>query len=111
TFIFDATFTILRRISRGEKLYEAHRSHLYQRLVIAGQSHRRVSLTYYGLSLLLGAGGAAYTFAGDWTRVLIVAAATGLLAAFTIYVYWYEAAQERAKSPYAAEATVEAIEG
>ncbi len=111
TFIFDATFTILRRISHGEKLYEAHRSHLYQRLVIAGQSHRRVSLTYYGLSLLLGAGGAAYTFAGDWMRVLIVAAAAGLLAAFTIYVYWYEAAQERAKSPYAAEATVEAIEG
>src|SRR5204863_9227951 len=37
TFIYDATFTILRRVKDGEKLYEAHRSHLYQRLVIAGQ--------------------------------------------------------------------------
>ena len=111
TFIYDATFTILRRIKHGEKLYEAHRSHLYQRLVIAGQSHRRVSLTYYALSLLLGAGGAAYTFSGDWTRMLIVVAAAGLLAAFTVYVYWFEAAQERAISPYVAEAPVEAIEG
>ncbi|MBK8316678.1 MAG: glycosyltransferase family 4 protein [Acidobacteria bacterium] len=53
SFIYDAVFTLLRRARRGEKLYEAHRSHLYQRLVIAGQSHRRVSLTYYGLSALL----------------------------------------------------------
>ena len=59
----------------------------------------------------MGAGGAAYTFTGDWTRVLIVAAAAVLLSVFTIYVYWYEAAQEGAKSRYAAEATVEAIEG
>jgi hypothetical protein len=110
TFIYDATFTILRRIRHGEKLYEAHRSHLYQRLVIAGQSHRRVSLTYYGLSIVLGIGGAVYTFTGDWMRVLILIAAFMLLAAFTVYVYWYEAAQERAKSVYASEA-VEAVEG
>ncbi|MFG0321327.1 glycosyltransferase family 4 protein [Pseudomonas sp. zjy_13] len=29
-FVVDATFTLLRRLSRGEKLYEAHRSHAYQ---------------------------------------------------------------------------------
>lgn len=29
-FIVDATFTLLRRLVRGEKVYEAHRSHAYQ---------------------------------------------------------------------------------
>lgn len=111
TFIYDTTFTIFRRLKHGEKLYEAHRSHLYQRLVIAGQSHRRVSLTYYGLSILLGAGGAAYTFAGDWTRMLILVASAVLMAAFTIYVYWYEAAVQRAKESFASESPVEAVEG
>lgn len=29
-FIIDATFTLLRRLLRGDKIYEAHRSHAYQ---------------------------------------------------------------------------------
>jgi Fuc2NAc and GlcNAc transferase len=29
-FIVDATFTLLRRMVRGDKVYEAHRSHAYQ---------------------------------------------------------------------------------
>ncbi|WP_460092252.1 MraY family glycosyltransferase [Pseudomonas sp. S2_E02] len=29
-FIVDATFTLLRRLLRGDKVYEAHRSHAYQ---------------------------------------------------------------------------------
>ncbi|WP_448106824.1 MraY family glycosyltransferase [Pseudomonas azerbaijanoccidentalis] len=29
-FVVDATFTLLRRLVRGEKVYEAHRSHAYQ---------------------------------------------------------------------------------
>lgn len=109
TFIYDATFTIIRRGRRGEKLYLPHRTHLYQRLVIAGQSHRRVALTYYVLSALLGAGGIAYTFMHDLARVLILLASAALLAAFTFYVYWYEAARARARHRYAARA--EAIEG
>ncbi|MGV2837090.1 glycosyl transferase, partial [Pseudomonas shirazensis] len=29
-FIVDATFTLFRRLVRGDKVYEAHRSHAYQ---------------------------------------------------------------------------------
>jgi UDP-N-acetylmuramyl pentapeptide phosphotransferase/UDP-N-acetylglucosamine-1-phosphate transferase len=49
-FIFDTTFTFLRRLRRGENVFTAHRSHLYQRLVTAGYSHRFVTLLYIGLS-------------------------------------------------------------
>jgi UDP-N-acetylmuramyl pentapeptide phosphotransferase/UDP-N-acetylglucosamine-1-phosphate transferase len=42
-FIVDATLTVLRRAARGEVLWQAHRSHYYQRLVLAGWSHRRLA--------------------------------------------------------------------
>jgi len=42
-FVFDAFFTFLRRLRGGENVFAAHRSHLYQRLVVAGYSHRFVS--------------------------------------------------------------------
>jgi Fuc2NAc and GlcNAc transferase len=51
-FVFDTGFTLIRRASRGENVLMAHRSHLYQRLVQTGRSHRHVSLLYAGLSLL-----------------------------------------------------------
>jgi UDP-N-acetylmuramyl pentapeptide phosphotransferase/UDP-N-acetylglucosamine-1-phosphate transferase len=51
-FVFDSTFTILRRLRRGENVFNAHRSHLYQRLVIAGNTHQSVSLLYCGLAIL-----------------------------------------------------------
>jgi Fuc2NAc and GlcNAc transferase len=38
-FLFDATVTLLRRTLGGERWYEAHRVHAYQRLVTAGASH------------------------------------------------------------------------
>ena len=52
TFVFDAVLTFIRRAMRGENVFAAHRSHLYQRLVIIGYPHNRVSLGYGALSLL-----------------------------------------------------------
>lgn len=44
-FWFDATVTLLRRLLRGEKLYEAHRLHAYQRLHhVAKWTHGKVLL-------------------------------------------------------------------
>lgn len=58
-FAFDAGFTLIRRALRGERIWEAHRSHLYQRLVISGWSHRAVAGLYASLSGLGLAGGVA----------------------------------------------------
>lgn len=53
-FVFDATVTLLRRIAGGQRWYSAHRSHAYQRLVQAGWSHTRVSLSVLLLNVVLG---------------------------------------------------------
>ncbi len=50
-FIVDATVTLLRRLLRGERVWEAHRSHYYQRLVLLGWGHRRTVLAEYVLML------------------------------------------------------------
>jgi UDP-N-acetylmuramyl pentapeptide phosphotransferase/UDP-N-acetylglucosamine-1-phosphate transferase len=49
-FIFDTSLTLLRRLRAGENVFQAHRSHLYQRLIIAGWSHRAVASLYGGLA-------------------------------------------------------------
>ena len=51
-FIFDTLTTIVRRWQRGENIFQAHRSHLYQRLIITGYSHRTVTLLYSFLCLI-----------------------------------------------------------
>lgn len=43
-FIVDATFTLIRRILRGEKIYEAHRSHSYQCASRKYKSHKVVTV-------------------------------------------------------------------
>jgi UDP-N-acetylmuramyl pentapeptide phosphotransferase/UDP-N-acetylglucosamine-1-phosphate transferase len=56
-FVFDAGTTLLRRVVARENILETHHDHLYQRLVIAGWSHRSVA-GLYGL-LSAGCGGLA----------------------------------------------------
>ncbi len=42
-FFCDATVTLIRRLVRGERLSQAHRSHAYQRLSRRWRSHARVT--------------------------------------------------------------------
>jgi len=53
-FVADASVTLARRVLRRERVWQAHRSHYYQRLVLSGWSHRRLAVGEYGLMLLTG---------------------------------------------------------
>lgn len=52
-FIYDATFTLLRRILRGEEFWRAHKIHLYQQLVQIGWGHKRTVLAEYLLMFIV----------------------------------------------------------
>ncbi len=54
-FIFDASITLLRRMARGERWYDAHRSHAYQRAVQSGASHAQVTKGLIALNVALSA--------------------------------------------------------
>lgn len=80
-FLFDSTYTLMRRAVRGENLLRAHRQHLYQRLVRRGWSHARVNGLVLLLNALLGIGVCAtlegYGGAGS---ACMAAVAAGLVA-------------------------------
>ena len=51
-FITDATITLIQRTFRKEKIWQAHKTHYYQRLVEMGWDHRKTVLFEYTLMLL-----------------------------------------------------------
>jgi UDP-N-acetylmuramyl pentapeptide phosphotransferase/UDP-N-acetylglucosamine-1-phosphate transferase len=46
-FIADASTTLIRRLLRGEKFWQPHREHYYQRMVRLGMGHARTALIWY----------------------------------------------------------------
>jgi len=51
-FITDATWTLFRRLFRGDKVYEAHCSHAYQYAARFYGSHKKVSLVVAAINLV-----------------------------------------------------------
>jgi UDP-N-acetylmuramyl pentapeptide phosphotransferase/UDP-N-acetylglucosamine-1-phosphate transferase len=52
-FLTDATITLLRRLARGERVWQAHREHFYQRAVQRGLSHDAVVLRIIAADVVL----------------------------------------------------------
>lgn len=50
-FIVDATFTLIRRVVTGHKMYDAHRSHTYQILSRHFNSHTPVTLAVAAINI------------------------------------------------------------
>ena len=73
-FVVDATVTLLRRLARGERVWEPHRSHWYQRLVLAGLPPRRVLALEIACMASSGALALAWQRAGDGARAGVVLA-------------------------------------
>jgi UDP-N-acetylmuramyl pentapeptide phosphotransferase/UDP-N-acetylglucosamine-1-phosphate transferase len=85
-FIADATVTLIRRLARREKVWEAHREHYYQRIVRMGMGHRGAALLGYAVM----AGCAAFALAGraqpPAMQAAAFAAGSALLGAMALWV-------------------------
>ncbi len=93
-FLSDGAFTLLRRLFRGERVWEPHRCHLYQRLVRAGLRHDTVVLIVMTLSVPIAAlavvAGGQHSAVVDW-GVLVIA-----LIFFLGYLWWTRRLEFRA---------------
>lgn len=76
-FAIDATVTLLKRTLRGEKPWQAHREHYYQRLVQLGAGHRNTALAEY--AVMLAAGVSSIAIIGQSWPTQLGAAATWLV--------------------------------
>ena len=85
-FIVDATVTLLRRLLSGDKIWQAHREHFYQRLILSGFGHRNTALAEYVLMLICGLLGLWALGGGTGRRLVIVVLISALyvLAGVTV---------------------------
>ena len=80
-FLTDSTLTLLVRVLKGERWYNAHKQHLYQRFIAQGWSHNRVLLLYQAINLTLVVPGIAVAVnfpALAWTVAAVMILAFGL---------------------------------
>ncbi|MGF1601911.1 MAG: glycosyltransferase family 4 protein [Thermosynechococcaceae cyanobacterium] len=75
----DAIYTLSRRLLRRENIFQAHRSHLYQRLQQSGWSHGQVAIAYMAITLtmtiaILAYGGLGAVVSCFWFATFILLA-------------------------------------
>jgi len=89
-FIVDATVTLFRRLLRGEKVWQAHREHYYQRLVLAGWGHKKTVMVEYGLMLACGMTAVVYSQVSELWRLIILLCWAGVYAGLIYGVSFVE---------------------
>ncbi|GEO98690.1 glycosyl transferase [Methylobacterium haplocladii] len=78
--VADATLTLLWRLKRGEKVWQAHRSHFYQVATVNGFSVPEVVGSVFGVSLMLAVLAASSLLWPNWpVTVAALAAGSGLV--------------------------------
>ncbi|MEX2553223.1 MAG: glycosyl transferase [Actinomycetota bacterium] len=84
-YLADTFLAIVRRVRRGERWHEAHRDHVYQRLVALGWSHTRTT-GFVGIVVLACSAIGAVTLVvqPQALRVLADAAIVSLLGAYLL---------------------------
>jgi|TARA_R100000501_G_scaffold14543_2_gene26273 UDP-N-acetylmuramyl pentapeptide phosphotransferase/UDP-N-acetylglucosamine-1-phosphate transferase len=75
----DATITLVTRLLRGERIFDAHRSHFYQRAVQGKWSHAHTSSAVLALNAVLVLLALPLLHLGEYVRLLMAALATALL--------------------------------
>ncbi|QDZ39377.1 glycosyltransferase family 4 protein [Euhalothece natronophila Z-M001] len=74
----DAIYTLVRRLLRRENIFQAHRSHLYQRLQKQGWSHQQVALSYIIITAISGICISFLGLFGAGITLLLVASAIAI---------------------------------
>jgi UDP-N-acetylmuramyl pentapeptide phosphotransferase/UDP-N-acetylglucosamine-1-phosphate transferase len=92
-FIADASVTLVRRLLRREKVWQAHRDHYYQKLVRLGWGHRRTALAEYALMLASGLLALAVLALPAAMQAVALAAAAGAYLTIMVLIdrEWHKA--------------------
>jgi len=91
-YLADATITLFRRIARGERFWDAHRSHFYQRATNNGFSVSQVVTEVFLLNLYLAGLAVASVVIGS----IAANAATLVLGALGVTIVLVRFSKKRA---------------
>jgi Fuc2NAc and GlcNAc transferase len=99
-FIYDAMFTMFKRMLRGENILKAHREHHYQLLIRSGWSHVRVTSLQFGLMLLCGAAALVYAWTdSDLVRLSVLLTLLTVFVTYSVLVHRHFARHGKTESP------------
>ena len=85
-FIADATVTLLKRLLRAERVWQAHRDHYYQRMVLMGLGHRGTAWTGYGVMIVCAGAALLGRNQAPWLQASAFFGASALLAAMAVWI-------------------------
>ena len=81
-YLADTAWTLQRRVRLGERWFEAHRTHVYQRWCDVGWSHQEVTLLTAAVSVLVSLLSLASVTGRPGLRLVADLAALGVLAVY-----------------------------
>jgi len=84
-FVADSVYTFIRRSLQGQKVWQAHRQHVYQRLLLKGYGHDKVALIYGVAALVIGTSIIFGSFIHIFTEWIPIAAAIAIPLALAIW--------------------------
>jgi Fuc2NAc and GlcNAc transferase len=83
-FLTDSTLTLLARVIRGERWYNPHRQHVYQRLIAHGWTHGRVAFLYQAINVAVVLPGIVVA-----VKFPLLAGATALVSMSICVLGWF----------------------
>ena len=86
-FIYDTSITLVRRIWRREKVWQAHKTHYYQRLIDSGWSHRKLLLAETLLMLVCAMACVVLVKFPDFNLTVIFTGIIGLYLILTVLAH------------------------
>jgi UDP-N-acetylmuramyl pentapeptide phosphotransferase/UDP-N-acetylglucosamine-1-phosphate transferase len=85
-YLADATITLARRAANGEKVWQAHKKHFYQRALQGGKRHDQIALAILAGNLLLL--GCAVAAANGQASAGLAGAALVIAGLLALLQYW-----------------------
>ena len=85
-FVCDATLTLVKRLLRRERVWEAHKDHYYQRLVRMGFGHRGTAWIEYAVMAGCLATALLFRAAEPGTQAGVLGAAAVVLIALAVWI-------------------------
>ncbi len=89
-FLYDATFTLFKRVIKRENFVKAHREHHYQLLIRCGWSHARVTGVQAALMLVGCVGAGIYAKVdSDGVRLGLLCVLLAIMVCYSVLVHGY----------------------